>query len=123
MQFPLKTSFKVHSSLNFDFSDKDIELFIEITNFLKKIVTFSNPKISLEQYSLPNDLIAFLLILTQKDLYRRNVVDLGCGTGRFSLPIAKYFADRVLGVDSDLQGINQLLLSMKSLGTRIDILN
>jgi len=123
MQFPLKTSFKVHDSLNFDFSDKDIELFIEITDFVKKIETFSNPKISLEQYSLPNDLIAFLLILTQKDLYHRNVVDFGCGTGRFSLPIAKYFSDRVLGVDSDPHGINQLQVSMKSLGTRIDILN
>ena len=123
MKFPLNTSFKVHDSLNFDFSDKDIELFIEITNFLKKIVTFSNPKISLEQYSLPNDLIAFLLILTQRDLYRRNVVDFGCGTGRFSLPIAKYFSNRVLGVDSDPRGLNQLQVSMKLLETRIDLLN
>jgi len=123
MQFPLKTSFKVHNSMNFDFSDKDIELFVEITNFVKKINTFSNPKIALEQYSLPDDLIAFLLILTKKDLYRKNVVDFGCGTGRFSLPIAKYFSDRVLGVDSDPHVINQLQVSMKSQGTRIDILN
>ncbi len=123
MQFPLKTSFKIHNSLNFDFSNKDIELFIEITNFVKKINTFVNPKISLEQYSLPNDLIAFILILTQNDLYRRNIVDFGCGTGRFSLPIAKFFANRVLGVDSDPHVIDQLQISIKLLKTRIDILN
>jgi putative methylase len=123
MQFPLKTSFRIHDSLNFNFSDKDIDLFIEITDFVKKIDTFGNPDISLEQYSLPDDLIAFLLILSKKDLYRKNVVDLGCGTGRFSLPIAKYFSDRVLAVDSDPRAINQLQISMKSLGTRVDILN
>ncbi len=123
MQFPLKTSFKILNTLNSNFSDKDIELFIDITNFVKKIDSFTNPKISLEQYSLPNDLIAFLLILSQKDLHHRNVVDFGCGTGRFSLPIAKYFSDRVLGVDSDPHVINQLQVSMKSLGTKIELLN
>ena len=89
----------------------------------RKIDSFANPKISLEQYSLPNDLIAFLLILTQKDLYHKKVVDFGCGTGRFSLPIKKFFCDRVLGVDSDPTVINQLQATMKSLGMRIDILN
>ena len=123
MQFPLKTSFKVHNSLNLDFSEKDIELFVEITKFVKKIDTFSNPKISLEQYSLPDDLIAFILILAKKDLYGRNVVDLGCGTGRFSLPIAKFFSDRVLGVDSDPRVLNQLQVSINSLETKIDVLN
>jgi len=123
MRFPLKTSFKIHNSLNFDFSDKDVKLFIEISNFVKKIDTFVNPKINLEQYSLPNDLIAFILILAQNDLYRRNIVDFGCGTGRFSLPISKYFSNRVLGVDSDPHVINQLQVSIKSLKTRIEILN
>lgn len=123
MSFPLNTGFKILNSGIISFSENDQALFHEINDFIKTIPTFKTPKVLLEQYSLPSDLISFILVITKGDLMNKNVVDLGCGTGRFTLPIAKYFTHRVFGVDSDIAVINQLLKSINKYTLNVDLLN
>ncbi len=121
--FSIKNAqFILHYPSAIDFSKSDWKLFYDIKLLLEKINIFHDPKIYLEQYSLPSDLISYILILTKKDLSNKNVVDLGCGTGRFSLPISKFFSDRVLGVDNDFSVLENLLWNMNKLQLRVDLL-
>jgi putative methylase len=103
-------------------SSKKVEFFREIRSFVKILDDFSSPKIKLEQYTLPSDVIALILILADTDLKEKNVVDLGCGTGRFTLPIQKFYSKRTLGVDIDLDAINILIQLRKLKKLAIDIL-
>jgi len=118
-----KLQFVVHYPKNMDFSKSDWVLFNEIKAFVEEIESFKSPKISSEQYSLPSGLISFILILTRNDLINNNVVDLGCGTGRFTLPISKFFSKRVIGVDNDFSVLNQLRTNMNKLHLHVDLLN
>jgi len=115
-------SFEILSLPRTPFSELDSELGPKIIAFVDKIKSFPAPKTQLEQYSLPSDLIAFILLLVQKDLKDKNVVDLGCGTGRFLFPISKFFANRTLGVDVDLNVIFFLLQQRPLLSKTIDLL-
>lgn len=106
-----------------------VDLYLQITKFIDQIAGFRDPKVSLEQYSLPSDLIAFILILAADDLTGKTVVELGCGTGRFTLPIQKFFAAQTLGVDVDWEGVltlaqqrEQLTLDIELLVTAIEFL-
>jgi predicted RNA methylase len=56
-------------------------------------------------------------------LLKKSVVDLGCGTGRFTLPIAKFFANFVLGVDSDFSVIDQLKTLKDQHKLNVNLLN
>jgi SAM-dependent methyltransferase len=48
---------------------------------------------------------------------RRRLIDLGCNTGRFSLPMAGRF-DHVIGLDSDAKCINALYRTVRESGIR-----
>ncbi|MHA1978097.1 MAG: METTL5 family protein [Candidatus Hodarchaeales archaeon] len=123
MSIPKNLQFILHYPAKVDFSRSDWDLFNEIKAFVNQIKTFTDPKIISEQYSLPSDLISFILILVKKDLSNCNIVDLGCGTGRFTLPISKHFSNRVLGVDNDFTVLNEIYTNMKKLNLQIDLLN
>ena len=86
----------------------DILVFNELISFLKKIDSFKSSKVELEQYSLPDDLIGFILISTKKFITNKNILELGSGTGRFSLPLAKFFAKDILCIDIDAEAMNSL---------------
>jgi putative methylase len=122
MPIPSSLSSKVKYPLNFSFSNSDYVQFNDIVKFLEEISEFEEPKVTLEQYSLPNEIIAFILLISKNELFNRNIVDLGCGTGRLSLPMAKFFSKRVLGVDSDISVVIQMLKAMKRLKVRTDVL-
>ncbi|PWI49150.1 hypothetical protein CEE45_03140 [Candidatus Heimdallarchaeota archaeon B3_Heim] len=123
MSFPEKRQFVLHYPKKMNLLRSEHVLFNEIKSLVNNIEPFKNPKIGLEQYSLPSDLIAFILILTRKNLINNNIVDLGCGTGRFTLPISKFFSERVIGVDSDFSVLNQLRSAMNKLHLHVDLLN
>lgn len=103
-------------------SSKQLGLYKRIIAFVNKIDSFSSPKVHLEQYSLPSDLIALILILSADDLIGQNVVDLGCGTGRFTLPIKKFYSNRTLGVDIDLDVLVHLAELRRQNELEIDLL-
>lgn len=122
MPIPPSLSSKIKQPGDFSFSDSDYRIFKNIVCFLEEINDFNEPKVKLEQYSLSNEIIAFILLISKYDLINRNVVDFGCGTGRLTLPIHKFFSKRVLGVDSDISVGNQFLENMKKVNVRTDLL-
>ncbi len=120
--FPKNLQFKLIYPQNLSFSKRDYLFFNRIKTFVEQIETFKSPKILSEQYSLPSDLISFILVLSKTDLTDRNITDLGCGTGRFTLPISKFFQGRVIGVDNDFSAIEHLRVNMKKLHLHVDLL-
>lgn len=91
-------------------SKKELELFVE------KLPVFKRPKLRLEQY--PTD--APLVAAAVWDAYMRGllteVLDLGCGTGRFSLAAAAMGARRVLCIDIDPEAIQIAKEAAEDLG-------
>lgn len=74
---------------------------------LQSIPKYPNPKVNLEQYSTPASIAADVLwnALSLGDIQGKKVVDLGCGTGIFSLGSALLEARKVVGVDVDPEAI------------------
>lgn len=103
-------------------TSNQLELYKKIILFVNKLDNFQSPKVSLEQYSLPSDMIALILILAAKDLKGKNVVDIGCGTGRLTLPIQKFFSNRIMGVDVDPDAIESLFHLQTQHNLTVDLL-
>jgi putative methylase len=77
---------------------------IDLERFLSEIKPNPSPKASLEQYTISERVAAELLYLsayTNGDIVGKNVLDLGCGTGRLALGAVFLGAKTVLGVDVD----------------------
>lgn len=90
---------------------------------LQGIPTNSNPKVILEQYSIPADLAADILFhacYTYRDIQERSVIDLGTGTGRLALGAMMLGAQSVVGVDVDLESLQIAQASSKRLGINVD---
>lgn len=75
----------------------------ELERALEAVPPHPAPRPELEQYRTPADVAAGLLwaALEAGDVAGRRVLDLGCGTGMFSLGAALCGAQEVLGVDVD----------------------
>lgn len=82
---------------------KDLEI------ALQKVPTFKDPAPSLEQYLTPTNIAADIIFTAYGfgDIENKIVVDLGCGTGIFSLGAYLCGASNVVGVDIDRECINQ----------------
>ncbi len=122
-------NFKILSSQELRWTVEKQRKLEQISNFISTIQEFQYPKVILEQYSLPSDLIAFIFISQWKYLENKSIVDLGCGTGRFTLPLRKYITKKVLGVDIDEISVKHMLqvahkekLEVDSLVTSIEFL-
>lgn len=74
---------------------------------IQSIPPHKNPKVKLEQYSthpaIASDIIWNAYSLG--DIYERDVIDCGCGTGIFSIASSLIGAKSVLGVDIDGEAI------------------
>ena len=70
---------------------------------LQRLAGFSRPQAALEQYQTPAPLAARLLYhaLMKGDIFGKNVLDLGCGTGVLAIGAALLGASSVTGVDID----------------------
>ncbi len=75
---------------------------------LEEIPSHPTPKAELEQYSTPSVIAADVLFtaLLNDDIDGREVVDMGCGTGIFSLGAALLGASDVIGIDVDEEAID-----------------
>jgi len=74
---------------------------------LQKVPTFKEASTHLEQYITPAGIAAEILYLAYQygDIENKIVVDLGCGTGIFSIGAAIIGAKKVIGIDIDKKSI------------------
>jgi putative methylase len=82
---------------------------LDLERFLSEIKPNPSPKASLEQYTISERVAAELLYLSayaNGDIIGKNVLDLGCGTGRLGLGAAFLGAKTVLGVDVDKAAVS-----------------
>ena len=70
---------------------------------LQRVRGFSRPRAALEQYQTPAPLAARLLYhaLMKGDIERKQVCDLGCGTGVLAIGAALLGAETIVGIDID----------------------
>lgn len=71
---------------------------------LSKVEPHPTPKAYLEQYTIPANIAAEILYIAayvNDDIIGKNIVDLGCGTGRLTIGAALLGAKEVVGVDID----------------------
>lgn len=73
----------------------------ELELLLQKIPEPAQPVASLEQYQTPAGIAADMLFHAAGNIQGHDVVDLGCGTGIFSIGAALLGASRVVGIDID----------------------
>ena len=81
----------------------------ELELILSRLEEIKEPKVSLEQYTIPSSLAAEILnfAFLNGDIKDKVVFDLGCGTGRLALGAALLGAKLVLGIDLDKKVIKQ----------------
>jgi putative methylase len=91
---------------------------------LQKVHRHPNPKVALEQYTIPADLAAEILFTAcyiHDDIQGKRVLDLGTGTGRLALGASILGADYVVGVDVDASGLRVACIAEKSLHADVDL--
>ena len=93
--------------MNFYFSDDTMKK-KQLEMFLQQVPDFSKPKPFLEQYQTPATIASEVLFFAYQyqDIQDRIVVDLGCGTGIFSVGSAMLGAKKVIGIDTDADCIS-----------------
>ncbi|MEM2122886.1 MAG: METTL5 family protein [Candidatus Bathyarchaeia archaeon] len=78
---------------------------------LEHVPTHPNPKIILEQYTVPAETAAEIMFIADKifnDVKCKIIVELGCGTGRLSIGAALLGACKVIAVDIDREAVSLL---------------
>ena len=75
---------------------------------IQSIPSHPKPKVELEQYATPSNIASDLLwnALSLGDIENKNVLDLGCGCGIFSIGSALLGAKSAIGVDIDGDSID-----------------
>lgn len=97
---------------------------IELERFLSKVKSHPSPKASLEQYTTPETVAATVLYIaayTFGDITGKNVLDLGCGTGRLGIGAAFLGAKSVVGVDIDKAAIEVAIQNTKNVNLNADV--
>ncbi len=122
LNLPQRSTYSLFYPEKISWSTKEYNLYHEILTFVNTLDSFLTPQVKLEQYSLPGDVIALILVLAANDLKGRNVVEFGCGTGRITLPVQKFFSKQMLAVDTDVKVINLLMKLKNDHNLRIDLL-
>lgn len=90
---------------------------------LAVVAGFENPRAALEQYPTPPTLAAHVIHLAdlQGDIEGQTVVDLGAGTGMFSLGAALRGPARVVAIELDGDPIRTAIENRRRVGTTTDI--
>lgn len=80
----------------------------ELEIILQKIPSFEHPKPELEQYITPAEIAADIIFTMYQfgDIENKKVLDLGCGTGIFSVGMVLTGAEDVVGIDIDINCID-----------------
>ncbi|MGP3667787.1 MAG: METTL5 family protein [Candidatus Bathyarchaeota archaeon] len=97
----------------------------ELEIFLSKVKPHPQPKLILEQYTLPPNLAANILYTatyTFNDITCKSVCDLGCGSGMLALGAAWLKACNVVAVDIDKLAILTAKSNMEKLGVDVELI-
>ena len=76
----------------------------ELEILISKVPENPNPKVKLEQYTIPPEVASRMLYIAcyvYRDIVGKRVLDLGCGTGRLAIGAAYLGAAEVVGIDID----------------------
>ena len=75
---------------------------------LENIIKFQNPKVNFEQYQTPTNIASLICYIAYMDgnIFGKNVLDLGCGTGILSIGSSILGAKNITGIDIDINAIN-----------------
>lgn len=97
----------------------------ELEIILQNVPTFIKPNPNLEQYLTPANIAADILFIAHQfnDINNKTVVDLGCGTGIFSIGAKIIGAKKVIGVDIDNNSIEIAKIYSKKNNHKIQFLN
>jgi putative methylase len=82
---------------------------LDLERMLSKVKPHSTPIPNLEQYTISAGAAATMLYIAayaNGDIVNKNVLDLGCGTGRLALGAAFLGAKSAVGVDIDMKAVN-----------------
>lgn len=79
----------------------------ELELILQKVPAFEKPIPQLEQYMTPADIAADIIFIAYQfgDIKEKIVIDLGCGTGIFSIGASIAGAKEIYGIDIDKSSI------------------
>ena len=81
---------------------------LDLELMLSKVKPHPTPTWNLEQYTISADTAATMLYLAayaNRDIIGKDILDLGCGTGRLALGAAFLGAKSVVGVDIDTKAV------------------
>lgn len=90
---------------------------------LQQVMPHPEPKIALEQYTIPADIAAEILFqacYVHGDIEHKIVADLGTGTGRLALGASMLGAGYVVGVDVDLLSLDVAARNTHLLGMQVE---
>jgi putative methylase len=98
---------------------------LDLELFLSKVKPHPSPNVRLEQYTTSESVAATMLYLaayTYGDIVDKQVLDLGCGTGRLALGSAFLGAESVVGIDIDKLAVKLAVENSAKLGfkTKVD---
>lgn len=95
----------------------------ELEGQLAVVAGFENPQTALEQYPTPPTLAAHVIHLADlhDDIEGRTVLDLGAGTGMFTLGAALRGPARVIAVELDSDPLTTAVENRRRVGTRTPI--
>lgn len=90
----------------------------QLEMILQQIPSHKFPKVHLEQYTTPADIAADILWNAHSlgDIEGKKVVDLGCGTGVFTVGSALMGARRAIGVDVDADALEIAKMQASRIG-------
>ncbi len=96
----------------------------ELEILLQKIPDFEKPKPGLEQYVTPAFIVADIVFIAYQmgDIENKKVLDLGCGTGIFSVGSYVLGAKKIIGIDLDEDAIKIAKKYAKENKFKIDFL-
>ncbi len=79
----------------------------ELEILLSKLKTFEKPKVELEQYETPSNIISYIVFnaYLRKEIENKIVADLCCGTGKIAIALSLFNPKFVLAIDIDKDAI------------------
>jgi putative methylase len=95
---------------------------IELELLLQQIQGMDPFRSDLEQYQTPASIASEILFLGYNDVHKKVVIDLGCGTGIFSIGCALLGASKVFGIDIDKKAVEIARRNAAAAGVNVHFL-